>query len=859
MYMKFLIFRRLSSTLIQISAPNSFLHSKIKALVLQGDYLDALLSYAKGSSLPLYTSIFTFPSLLKSCASLSNLFYGKTIHSTILKMGLQFDPYITTSLINMYVKCGSFINAFRVFENMSRCDLLAQDVTIWNSMLDGFFKFGLIQHGMVHFCRMQLSGVKPDPYSLSILLGVFDGNFDIQSGKQIHGYIIRNLFQDDPYLMTALIEMYSNFRRPMDAWCVFDRLQDKKATIVVWNSMITAFYENGWLMNSLELYSLANYEGCKLASSTFSSVLVVCSRGEYAEFGRQVHCHVVKVGFEDEPYVCTSLLTMYAKCGLVKDAKEVFDSVTDKRVELWNSMISAYVGNSKEFDALDLYYQMQLSAVPSDSFTISDTLVSCSMLGLYDFGRAVHAETIKRPVQNNVAVQSSLLSMYSKCGNLEDAVKVFSRMDVKDMVAWGSMISAYSQNKKTEDALNLFKAMELEDMKPDPNIAASIITVCGELGSLYPVLCGHGFVIKRGLDSDPFVGTSLMNMYSRYGQPELVGNVFSDILPKNLVVWNCLISCYCQNGLSDLSISLLPQIMQQGLYPDSISITTVLMAISSVAALLKGKAIHGFQIRHNVPCDIQVENALIDMYMKCGALRYAQHLFSNNMPARNLVTWNTMIAGYGSHGYCLEAINLFNEMRTSGISPDDITFLSLISSCNHAGLINEGLSLFYLMRKYRIEPRMEHYINMVDLLGRAGCLDDAFGFVKDMPIEPDQGIWLSLLSASRLKHNVELGEFAAHNLLKIDPTKGSNYVQLLNLYVEAGFQEKAAKLRAWMKQRGLKKIPGCSWIEVKNKVDVFFSGDSSSPKTIEMHELLKNLRHNMERVEEEPLEAIELI
>lgn len=846
--MNFLVFRRLSSTLTQTCSP-SLLHSNIKSLLQQGCYLDVLLSYANRSRSSLRTSIFTFPSLLKACGFLTNLQYGKTIHSTIIKMGLQFDPYITTSLVNMYAKCGSFLNASHVFENVLQCDWLAQDVTLWNSMLDGFFKFGLIEQGVAHFCQMQLSSVKPDRYSLSILLGVSDNNLDIQSGKQIHGCIIRNLFQDDPYLVTALIEMYSKYGRLIEAWCVFDGLEDKKATIVVWNAMINAFCENGWLRSSLELYSSAKDESCKLTHSTFSSVLVACSRIEDVEFGRQIHCDVVKVGFEDESYVCTSLLTMYAKCGSVGYAKAVFDSILDKKVEIWNSMISAYVGNGKEYEALEIYHQMRLNGVPSDSFTISNALVCSSMIGLYDYGRALHAELIRRPTHNNVAVLSSLLGMYSKCGNLEDAVEVFNGMEKRDMVAWSAMISAYGQHQKIEEALNLFKAMESDGIKSDPNTVASILGVSGELGNTYLVPCFHGFVIKRGLESDPFLGTSLMNIYTKYGQSESVEKVFSNVLHKNLVVWNCLISCYCQNGLSDLSISLLPQIIHHGLYPDSVSITTVLLAISAVAALLKGKAIHGFQIRYGIPCDAQVENAVVDMYMKCGALKYARGMFKN-MSERNLVTWNTMIGGYGSHGDYLEAINLFNEMRTSAISPDDVTFLSLLSSCNHAGLIDEGLYLFHLMREYKVEPRMKHYINMVDLLGRAGFLSDAYGFVKDMPIEPDQGIWLSLLSSCRLNRNVELGEIAAHNLLKMDPNKGSNYIQLLNLYVEAGSPEKAAKLRASMRQKGLQKIPGCSWIEVQHQVDVFFSGDTSSRRTIEMHEMLRNLRCIMKRTEE---------
>ncbi|KAL2455392.1 Pentatricopeptide repeat-containing protein [Forsythia ovata] len=327
----------------------------------------------------------------------------------------------------------------------------------------------------------------------------------------------------------------------------------------------------------------------------------------------------------------------------------------------------------------------------------------------------------------------------------------------------------------------------------------------------------------------------------------MAGNVFSNVSNKNLVVWNSLISCYCQNGLPDVSISLLPQILQHGLYPDSVSITSILAAVSSVAALLKGKAIHCYYIRLQIPEDIQVENALINMYLKCGCLKHAEHMFLV-MSKRNLVTWNSMVAGYGSHGECHKAINLFNEMRNSAITPDEVTFLALISSCNHAGCTDEGLNLFRLMRENGIEPEMEHYINIVDLLGRAGRLEEAQSFIQNMVVAPERGIWLSLLSACRVHCNVELGQLAAGNLLKLDPTRGSNYIQLLNLYVDAGLPEKAANLRALMRQKGLTKVPGCSWIELKNKVDVFYSGDSSCPSAVEIYDTLNRLKNNMKKV-----------
>ncbi|KAL0341196.1 UNVERIFIED_CONTAM: Pentatricopeptide repeat-containing protein [Sesamum radiatum] len=633
------------SILRNIGLSVNHVNANIKALVQQGRYQEALESYSKDPNFPLRTSRFTFPSLLKACASLSSFHYGGTLQSTIIKMGLSFDPYIITSLIRMYVKCGSLCSAVKLFDNVSQCEVSSEDVALWNSIVDGYSKNGFFEEGMVQFRRMQVLSVKPDGYTLCILLGMCNGFLGISRGKEIHGYVVRNTFDDDLFVITAMIDVYSSSSRPMDAWNVFEKLENKY-NIAVWNSMINGFCENGLWRNGLQLYPLAKSEGLELGSTTFSSVLTACSQGEDIKFGCQLHCDVVKTGFESDPYVSTSLLTFYSKCGFVADAERVFYLVRDREVGLWNSMISAYVNCGCASDALDIYTEMRRTQVAPDSFTISNALIACSMIGLFYLGTMIHGELMKRPLNDNLAVPSALLTMYSRLGSLEDAYRVFIQMKEKDVVAWGSMISGSCENKKFNKALELYKTMESDGVKPDANVIASAIIACvglreGKLGG-----CFHGLAIKDGLDLDSFIGSTLIEFYSKCGQPDMARNAFSSVLQKNLVVWNSLISCYSQNGLPDISITLLPQILQDGLYLDSVSITTVLAAVSQMAALLKGKTIHGYHIRFQLPSEIQVENALLDMYIKCGCFNYAQRVF-HSMSNRDVVAWNSMMSGYG--------------------------------------------------------------------------------------------------------------------------------------------------------------------------------------------------------------------
>ncbi|VVB02968.1 unnamed protein product [Arabis nemorensis] len=827
----------------------SSLNSGIRALIQKGEYLQALHLYTKHDvSSPLCTSVFTFPSLFKACSFLTNLSYGKTVHASVIVLGLRYDPFIATSLVNMYVKCGSLDYAVQVFDGWSQSGVSVRDVTVWNSLIDGYFKFRKFKEGIDRLRRMLVLGVRPDAFSLSIVVSVLckEGNLRREEGKQIHGYMLRNSLDGDSFLKTALIDLYFKFGLATDAWSVFLEIEDK-SNVVLWNVMIVGFVDSGRCDYSLELYMLAKNNSVKLVSTSFTGALGACSRNENFGFGRQIHCDVVKMGLDNDPYVCTSLLSVYSKCGMVGEAETVFSCVMDKRLEIWNAMVAAYAENDFGYYALELFSFMRQKSVLPDSFTLSNVISCCSMLGMHDYGKSVHAELFKRPIQSTPTIESALLTLYSKCGCDTDAYSVFKSMEEKDMIAWGSLISGLCKNGKFKEALKVFGSMKDDDdsLKPDSDIMTSVINACAGLEALSFGLQVHGGMIKTGLVLNAFVGSSLIDLYSKCGLPEMALEVFSGMRPDNIVAWNSMISCYSRNNLPELSIEFFNLMLNHSVFPDSVSITSVLVAISSTESLLQGKSLHGYTIRLGIPSDTHLKNALIDMYAKCGFSKYAESIF-RKMQHKSLITWNLMIYGYGSHGDCPRALSLFDEMKKAGESPDDVTFLSLISACNHSGFVHEGRHIFEIMKRdYGIEPKMEHYANMVDLLGRAGRLEEAYSFIKAMPMEPDSSIWLCLLSASRTHHNVELGILSAENLLRMEPERSGNYFQLINLYMEAGLKNDAAKLLSEMKEKGLQKNPGCSWIEVSSSIHVFFSGGSRSPMATEICNVLSSLKSNM--------------
>lgn len=258
-----------------------------------------------------------------------------------------------------------------------------------------------------------------------------------------------------------------------------------------------------------------------------------------------------------------------------------------------------------------------------------------------------------------------------------------------------------------------------------------------------------------------------------------------------------------------------------GVKPNSESFTSVLSACAGLTALEQGKEIHGEIIRCGFQSDVFVGSALVNMYGKCGSIKNARGVF-DKMNQRDVVSWTTMIEGYAMYGCGKEALALFEEMKQSGTKPNDVTLLGVLSACCHSGLVNEGIQYFnYTSQHYHIEPGMEHYSCMVNLLGRAGKFDEAQNFINKMHIKPGVTVWGSLLGACRIHNNIKLGEEIAERIFVLEPENSAPYMLLSNMYAEAGRWDDVEKLQKMMKDRKVKKKPGCSWIEVDEQVYAF--------------------------------------
>lgn len=370
------------------------------------------------------------------------------------------------------------------------------------------------------------------------------------------------------------------------------------------------------------------------------------------------------------------------------------------------------------------------------------------------------------------------------------------------------------------------------------------LSLCGSKRDFYGGIQYHCLAIKVGFIANVYVGSSLISLYSRCGLLSDAYRVFDEMSVRNVVSWTAIIAGFSQEWRVDMCLELFRRMRGLDLKPNYFTYTSLLSACMSSGALGHGRGVHCQIIQMGFHCYLHVDNALISMYSKCGVIDDALYIFEN-MVSRDVVTWNSLIVGYAHHGLAEEAFSLFDEMIKQGVNPDAVTFLGILSSCRHGGLVKEGQVYFSSMVNHGLQPELDHYSCIVDLLGRAGLLLEALDFIQNMPVCPNAVIWGSLLSSSRLHGSVWIGIRAAESRLSLEPGCSATLSQLANLYASVGWWNQVARVRTLMKDRGLKPNPGCSWLEVKNKVHRFEAQDKSNSRMNDVLLIMDSLVDHM--------------
>ncbi|XP_076952917.1 pentatricopeptide repeat-containing protein At3g16610-like [Bidens hawaiensis] len=686
------------------------------------------------------------------------------------------------------------------------------------------------------------------PSNTSFYLQILENSIKSRSlttAKSIHQHYLKTNITHNSIILDKLTRVYISFHQLKHAHQVFDQMPhpEKNNNVLLWNQLIRAYAWEGPFDHAIGLYIEMIQSGVMPNKYTYPFALKACSGTRDVGFGKLIHQCVKNEGLDDDVYVCTALVDFYTKCGLLGEARQVFDKMTRRDVVAWNAMIAGSSLHRMYDEMIGLVKEMQEVGLSPNSSTVAAVLPAIGEAGELMVGKAVHGFCLRRRYDGDVVVGTGLLDMYAKCGCLDYTRRVFDLISVKNEVTWSAMIAASVACDSTIEALELFdRAVKSgAGISISPVMLATVLRVCANLTDINKGRLIHGYSLKLGFVSYLIVSNTLVSLYSKCGIINDAMMFFNEMGLKDTVSFNTIISGCVQNGDVGVAFNMFKKMKLFGINPDIETMIGFFPACSHLAALEHGACGHSYSIVQGFTECTKVCNAIIDMYTKCGKLDAARLVF-DQMPKRDLISWNALILGYGIHGFGPEAVSLFEHMQTLGFDPDDVTFICLLSACSHSKLVSEGKHCFAAMiDKFRIAPRKEHYLCMVDLLGRAGLLTEAHRFIQSMPFKPDVGIWSTLLGACRIHKNVGLVEEISRNVEILGPESSGNFVLLSNVYSTAKRWDDAARARVLQREKGFKKSPGCSWVEINGTVHAFVSGDKSHPQWLLINRRLDEL------------------
>ncbi|XP_011629220.2 putative pentatricopeptide repeat-containing protein At3g15930 [Amborella trichopoda] len=606
-------------------------------------------------------------------------------------------------------------------------------------------------------------------------------------------------------------------------------------------------------------------------NSSITSLFQTCKSMKHL---KQIHAQMLRTQLINHNFALSQLLSFCCthREGDMAYAHLVFDQISEPDLFIWNTMITGHSRRNSPKAAFSLYIEMLHKSIPPDRYTFPSILKSLNYEWALKFGREIHAQVLKFGHGSDTYVLNSLIHVYTLCGRTTRARQLFDRFPERDVVSWNSMISGYIKRKQFREAVDLFLEMERDNARPNSVTVVSALSACAKLKDLSIGKRIHNYIKLSDIKTNLIIENALIDMYASCGCMDIAHDLFDGMNNRDIISWTSMVVGYANLGLIDQARKLFDQMAERDsiswtamidgcirsnrfkealeifremqvskIRPDEYTMVSVLTACSHLGALEVGEWIRVYIERENIRTDVFVGNALIDMYSKCGNIDRAMEIF-REMKKRDKFTWTSMIMGLGVHGHAQEALNLFRKMQRAGVRPDEITFIGLLCACTHAGMIEKGKELFSLMEKrYQISPNVVHYGCMVDLLGKMGHLKEAQELIETMPMKPNSKIWGTLLGACRVHKDIEIAEKAGRELVDLDPQNNAAYVLLSNLYASCNRWEEVRKLRSMMSEKGIKKEPGCSLIEINGVVHEFFAGDNTHPQSKKIYLKLEEM------------------
>jgi pentatricopeptide repeat protein len=543
--------------------------------------------------------------------------------------------------------------------------------------------------------------------------------------------------------------------------------------------------------------------------------------------------------------------------------------------------------DGEDGDALAAYAATLARGVRPDAYTFPPLLKAAARRGgaaSPSAPAAVHAHVVKFGMGRSAHAASALVAAYAAGGDggaaraaLLDAARGCGGRATP--VVWNALISGHCRGKRFAESCRSFADMVRAGAAPTPVTYVSVLSACGKGGDLLLGVQVHKRVLESGVLPDLKVENALVDMYAecadmdsarrlfdgmqvrsvvtwtslvsglaRLGQVDRARDMFDGMPERDTVSWTAMIDGYVQAAQFREALEMFREMQRSNVRADEFTMVSVITACAQLGALEMGEWVRIYISRQGIKLDLFVGNALIDMYSKCGSVERALEVFKE-MHSRDKFTWTAIILGLAVNGHGEEAIDMFHRMIRVSEAPDEVTFIGVLTACTHAGLVDKGREFFRSMiHSYKIAPNVVHYGCMIDLLARAGNITEALETIEQMPVTPNATILGTLLAACRVHDNLDIGELVAKRLLELDPENSMVYILLSNMYAKSNRWEDVRRVRHSIMEKGIKKEPGCSLIEMNGTIHEFVAGDHSHPMSNEIYSKLENIIRDLQNV-----------
>ncbi|KAK7382998.1 hypothetical protein VNO78_28663 [Psophocarpus tetragonolobus] len=761
---------------------------------------------------------------------------GVTIRARLSKLCKQGQPEVARELLGTLPRAST---------------------AVWNTVMIGFICNEMPLEALMLYAEMKARGqTRSDAYTFSSSLKACALTHNLMAGKAIHCHLLRSHSNSQSRIVyNSLLNMYSSCLPPSTSTTqphrdyvlkLFFHFM-RKRNVVAWNTLISWFVKTNRHLDALAAFSSLLKVPITPSPVSFVNLFPAVSHPKTA---LMFYALLLKFGplYLHDVFAVSSAIVMFSHLGCLDYASMVFHLSSNKNTQLWNTIIASYVHNNFPLQAILLFLRSLDSHHP-DHLTFLSVISAVSQLQQIKLARQIHAFVLKSFAVIPIVVVNSIIVMYSRCTFVDTSFRIFDSMSQRDAVSWNTIISSFVQNGLDDEALMLVCEMQRHKFTIDSITMTALLSAASNLRSSYIGRQTHAYLIRHGIQFEG-MESYLIDMYAKSRLIRTSELLFERNSPsdRDLATWNSMIAGYSQNGFSHKAILVLREALLHDIVPNAVTLASILPACSSLGSTAFARQLHNVSIRRLLDGNVYVGTALVDTYSKSGAISYAENVFIR-MLEKNSVTYTTMIMGYGQHGMGKRALALYDSMLRCGIKPDGVTFVAILSACSYSGLVEEGLVVFESMdRVHKIKPSIEHYCCVVDMLGRVGRVVEAYEFAERLGEEGDAlEIWGSILGACKNHGYFELGKIIAEKLLNIETEKkiAGYHVLLSNIYAEEREWENVDRVRNQMKEKGLQKEIGCSWVETAGCVNCFVSKDEKHPRSGEIYYILDKLTMDM--------------